>query len=167
MLNSYGEYKKPKSKFQLVKEEQEKAKNEIYKERMAEQEKARIAYEAEQERKRLEDEANAEKIALEAEAKLKDRKDYVEKVKAEYTPEKMKGEVALMVDTLAKYDKHMVVQVIDTYFREEIDKLVDMYHIVFKDIPAEDPIKQAVLSIFQISMGQKIGDASHDLLSES
>tara|TARA_R110002153_G_scaffold57757_4_gene158694 strand:+ start:7013 stop:7516 length:504 start_codon:yes stop_codon:yes gene_type:complete len=166
MLSSYGEYEKPKTKFQLAKAEVERQKNEKYAALLYEQEQGRIAYVAAQEKKKLEDEKAADIAAELAELKVKERKEYVAKVKADYTPELLKKEVSDMVDILAKYDKQMIKVVVDSYYRKEMDTLIDMFHIVFKDIASDDLIKQAVLTIFQVSLSQKIGDASHDLLTQ-
>jgi hypothetical protein len=155
MDKSYSDFKKPKSKFMLSKEAQEEEVIKKFKEEIAIREK--------EEQDRLDAIKAKEKIIqdkLDAERQL-----YKDKIKKEYSPEKMMEEVKDMVDCLAKYDKKMIKQIIETFYQEEVKKLIDTFEIVFEDFPNDDPMKNAISSLIQISMGQKIGDASHPELS--
>ena len=155
MEKSYSEFKKPKSKFMLSKEAQEEEVVKKFNEEKALREK--------EEQDRLDAIKAKEKIIqdkLDAERKL-----YKEKIKKEYSPDKMMEEVKDMVDCLAKYDKKMIKHIIETFYKEETAKLIDTFQIVFEDYPNDDPMKNAISSLLQISMGQKLGDASHPELS--
>ena len=157
MEKSYSEFKKPKSKFMLSKEAQEEEVMKKFKEELAIRQK--------EEQDRLDAIKAKEKIIqdkLDAERQL-----YKEKIKKEYSPEKMMEEVKDMVDCLAKYDKKMIKHIIETFYKEETAKLIDTFEIVFEDYPNDDPMKNAISSLLQISMGQKLGDASHPELSKS
>ncbi len=165
MLNSYSDFKKPKSKFQLAREQKEADINKLYLEAKARQEQAKKEHEQFLKENAEKIKAEAEQKKKDEEKKIQDRKDYVENVKQLYSPEKMEGEIKEFVNTLSKYDKSKVKDVISNFFQKEVDTLIDQFQIVFADYPASDPMKQALLSLFQVVMGQKIGSASHEDLT--
>ena len=167
MLNSYEKYEKPKSKFQLAKEAKEAEINNLYLEAKAKREAEKKAHEEYLIKHAEEIKAEAEAKRLAEEQKKKDRAEYEKNVKELYSPEKMEQEIKGFVDTLSKYDKNSVKAVISEFYQDEVDTMIDQFQIVFKDYPATDPMKQGLLSLFQVVMCQKIGDASHtELTSE-
>jgi len=169
MLNSYSDFKKPKSKFQLARQAREDEVNKLIKEAKEKKLKERKEREEYERLNQEEIKAEAERKRLEEEQKKKDREEYVKNVKVLYSPEKMEAEVKEFVNTLSKYDKGKVKDVISSFYQKEVDTLIDQFKIVFEDFPPSDPMKQALLSLFQVVMGQNIqfGTASHpDLTSE-
>ena len=147
------EYTKVLSKFQQAKLDYEtKQKQDIEDERLR-LEKNRLIQE-EKQRKERESAEQIKKIKLEK--AQKEEAEYKQKIKSEYDPEKMFNEIKEMVDTLANFDRSSIKNVIDQHFKDDVEKLIKDFYIVFEDIPPEDSMRQSILQLFQISLSQDI-----------
>ena len=151
-------YTRPLNTFQKVQIEKEKKlkeQREALQKKIAED--LRIAKEEEALRKQEEAEA-IKKDADRRQKLIDDRDDYVNKVKAEVTFEKMEEELKVMVGKLAHYDRRYIKLVVDQHFKKEMEEVVDRFRIVFEDVPNDDPIKQGVTLLIEDGLQTKVSE---------
>lgn len=151
-------YSRPLNSFQKVQlEKQKKLKEdqEALKKKQAEEHRKML--EEEKLRKQAEEEAKQQEQARQERIKS-ERKDYVNKVKAEVTFEKMEEELKAMVAKLEHFDRRYIKLVVDQHFKKELDEIVDRFRIVFDDVPNDDPIKQGVTLLIEDGLQTKVAD---------